>query len=520
MTEENAKPKGAYSDEEDALDALGMLLPNEQIEQCLAIQDELIQKGIQRGICEIALAQGFVSIDQLQQIGKYFTEHEASEDEPPDIPGYQIMEELGAGRVGPVYKAKQVAMDRDVAIKVVPQRLLDEPGAVDRFLEEARAVAKLNHPNVVQAYNCGRTGSGFYIVMEFVAGGSLRDLMDKEGQMDEQRALDLAIQASRGLYHAHLHGIAHCDLRPSNVLVAKRDQVKLVDFGLSRLVSADQGQEDQADRSQETRYLAPEIITGGKVPDSRCDIYSLGVILYEMLAGKLPDDEATRPHPEPRQKALPDVRGARVDASEATSLIVARCTDPNPDTRYAEPSQLLRSLQRSLAELQRKEEEEEFETALLQRMDGVLRPYVPQATPPSIEAPRKTPDEVLEEMEAERRAHAAPERRPSDLMVRCTVVSGPGKGDKADIKSGQRLTIGREASICSLVLKDPTISRLHCVIAFDGKNIRLEDAGSRNGTYLNGRQVRSAALRPPTTVVVGNCLIRVETTKGAWMAPR
>ncbi|HOX40120.1 MAG TPA: FHA domain-containing serine/threonine-protein kinase [Candidatus Brocadiia bacterium] len=518
---------------EDDLDALNMLLPTEQVEECVALQEELASKGIKRGLCEIALTKGYVSIDRLQEIGKYFAGNPKKSEEEggvPDVPGYRIIGEVGAGRMGVVYKAKQVAMDRDVALKVMSRQIMSQPGAIDRFLTEARAVAKLNHPNIVQAYNCGKAGQDYFLVMEYVDGQPLNRLLEKSEFLKEERALDFAVQICRGLYHAHMHKIIHCDLKPGNVLVARLDQVKLADFGLARVAAGDDGG-SRGPTIGSPAYMSPEQARGERNIDKRSDIYSFGICLYEMLTGLLPfsgtSAEIMSKH---NLEPCPDVRHDREDISEATALVIKRCTQKAPEERYQDTLDLLKALQRSQSELQ-SADGEELETVLLQRLEGVIRPAKPDETdapdllpvtelPPPGTDVRMTPDQILEEMEATKRKRVPEYSKTKDVFVKYEVLGGTPKGEKGDLKAGQRLTIGREASICNLVIKEPTVSRLHCVITYDGSILRLEDAGSRNGTFINGKPARSSVINLPAVVIVGATQIRFELSRGAWMKPQ
>jgi len=197
---------------------------------------------------------------------------------------YEILDEIGQGAMGTVYRARDPLIERTVAIKTVPIAQLQQEGAdaESRFLREAQSAGRLSHPNIVTIYDVGEADGLAYIAMEYLPGRTLRDLMDK-GPMPLDLALDTAMQMAEAMAFAHEHGVIHRDIKPANVVVTgKRGQIKLTDFGIAHLVNSDHTQAGQMLGSP--RYMSPEQAMGREV-DGRSDIFSLGAVLYEMLTG-------------------------------------------------------------------------------------------------------------------------------------------------------------------------------------------------------------------------------------------
>lgn len=198
---------------------------------------------------------------------------------------YEILDEIGQGAMGTVYRARDPLIERTVAIKTVPVAQLQQEGAdaESRFLREAQSAGRLSHPNIVTIYDVGEADGLAYIAMEYLPGRTLRDLMN-QGPMPLDLALDTAMQMAEAMAFAHEHGVIHRDIKPANVVVTgKRGHIKLTDFGIAHLVNGDHTQAGQMLGSP--RYMSPEQAMGREV-DGRSDIFSLGAVLYEMLTGR------------------------------------------------------------------------------------------------------------------------------------------------------------------------------------------------------------------------------------------
>lgn len=205
------------------------------------------------------------------------------------ISGYRILGKLGAGAMATVYKAKQVSLDRMVAIKKLPKKFSQNPQFIERFFAEGRAAASLNHPNIVQAFDVGNEGDLYYFVMEYVEGRSVHEDIVKHKRFKESDAIEIGIQVAEALEHAHERGLIHRDVKPKNIMITKDDVVKLADMGLARAMSDVEAAEAEAGRAFGTPYyISPEQIRGEKTVGPPADIYSLGVTLYHMVTGNVP----------------------------------------------------------------------------------------------------------------------------------------------------------------------------------------------------------------------------------------
>ncbi len=269
---------------------------------------------------------------------------------------YEILDPLGSGGMGEVYRGRDTRLDREVAIKVLPGAFADIPQRVQRFEREARSASALNHPNIVTIYEVGAFDSMHFIAMELVGGESLRALL-LDGPLPVRRMLDIAIQLGEGLSMAHASGIVHRDLKPENVMVTEQGHVKILDFGLAKLMQADVGSGDakallpDSAATQEgvilgtVGYMSPEQSTGAPV-DFRSDQFSLGAILYEMATGARAFQRASAPQTlaaiiqdEPEPIAA---RNPRIPAP--LRWTVQRCLAKKPADRYASTEDLVREL--------------------------------------------------------------------------------------------------------------------------------------------------------------------------------
>ena len=256
--------------------------------------------------------------------------------EPPTVaeasrlfPNYKVLDVLGRGGMGAVYKAVQTALDRVVAIKLLPLEVSIDRDFADRFVREARTMAKLNHPNIVSVFDFGTTPEGhLYFVMEFVEGTTLHHLIKTTGLKPVQ-CLELIVNVCEALQYAHGEGVVHRDIKPANVLVDTKGRVKVADFGLARMDSPSAEQWGQTMTGMvlgTPDYMAPEQKQGSRV-DHRADIYSLGVMLYEMLCGQIPQGIFAPP-------------SQRVTVDERVDQVVIRAMQQEPDRRYANTAEM------------------------------------------------------------------------------------------------------------------------------------------------------------------------------------
>jgi formylglycine-generating enzyme required for sulfatase activity/serine/threonine protein kinase len=204
---------------------------------------------------------------------------------------YRVLDKLGEGGMGVVLKAQHQRMDRTVAVKMISGAALKSPDAAKRFYQEVKAAAKLNHPNIVQAYDASEQNGVHYLIMEYVEGKDLAAIVREKGPLPVAQAVDCVLQAARGLQYAHKQGIVHRDIKPANLLLDKEGTVKILDMGLARVVGlVDQGDKDPLTASGQIMgtcdYMAPEQAMDTHHADARADIYSLGCTLYRLVAGE------------------------------------------------------------------------------------------------------------------------------------------------------------------------------------------------------------------------------------------
>jgi len=200
---------------------------------------------------------------------------------------YEILEELGSGGMGKVYRAKDVTLERSVALKTLAPDYAEDPAFVQRLLREARAVARLNHPNIVQIYDFGSVDGTWYLAMEFVDGPSLGQRL-KSRRFPEAEAVRIARQVCQALALAHAEGLVHRDIKPDNIMLTSRGDVKLVDLGIAKRLDEDQSLTQTGHSMGTPNYISPEQIRGLKDIDARADIYSLGATLYHLVTGHTP----------------------------------------------------------------------------------------------------------------------------------------------------------------------------------------------------------------------------------------
>ena len=263
--------------------------------------------------------------------------------EPADLanqfPQLDILELLGQGGMGAVYKARQRQLDRVVALKILPPGIGKGPAFAERFTREAKALAKLNHPGIVTLYEFGQADGLFFFLMEFVDGVNLRHLLEA-GRLSPREALAIVPQICDALQYAHDHGIVHRDIKPENILLDRQGRVKVADFGLAKLVGTE-GEPSaagvgvagsavltEAGKVMGTpQYMAPEQRQHPTEVDHRADIYSLGVVFYQMLTGELPG----KPIEPPSRKVQVDVR---------LDEVVLRALEKEPERRYQQVSEV------------------------------------------------------------------------------------------------------------------------------------------------------------------------------------
>ena len=303
----------------------------------------------QRSLADLLVDHQFITTNQAKRIRKQLEERRGSQ-----IPGYQLISKLGKGAMATVYKARQMSLDRIVAVKVLPKRLSDNPEFVERFYKEGKAAARLSHNNIVQAIDVGCAPEGYhYFVMEYVEGMTLYDIMQPppvgEGRnFAEAEALDIMIQMADALAHAHLRNLIHRDVKPKNILLTREGVAKLTDLGLARATDDKDAAESEAGKAYGTPYyISPEQIRGDVDIDFRADIYSLGATMYHLVTGRPPFDGETPSavmHKHLKQPLTPaDHLNTALSAGVGEIIDIAMAK--NRDDRYQSTTDLLEDLQ-------------------------------------------------------------------------------------------------------------------------------------------------------------------------------
>jgi serine/threonine-protein kinase len=261
---------------------------------------------------------------------------------------YRLEAKLGSGGMSTVYLARDETLDRAVAVKVMHREMSEQEDQLRRFRQEARAVAKLSHPNVVAVIDAGEDGGHPYIVFEYVEGETLKQRISRLGALDVQDAIAYSIEVARGLSVAHSRQMVHRDVKPQNVLIDVEGRAKLTDFGISRELEKD-GLTATGRVLGTTDYVAPEQAMGRGV-DPRSDIYSLGVVLYEMLTGDVPfhADSQVGVAMKHVHEELPDVQRRRPEVSAAVALVVERATAKDAAERYQRIEEMTDDLETAL----------------------------------------------------------------------------------------------------------------------------------------------------------------------------
>lgn len=350
-----------------------------------------------------------------------------------------LLEELGRGGMGVVYKARQKSLDRIVAVKLLLHEEFHDETRLARFRAEARAAASLTHPNIVQVYQVGECDVAHYFVMEYVDGPSLETLI-KEGKLLLGSAINLLIPIAEAVHFAHAKGIVHRDLKPANIMIDRGQRPVVMDFGIAKVLGKSSMLTQQGVVMGTPAFMSPE--QAGDEPDRvgpHSDVYSLGAILYMMLAGRAPFDEGTtlRTILKVISAEMPaSIRSIRPQIPEELERITLKCLQKKPENRF--------STAQTLAE----------------RLRGFLA-----------DPGKKSPD------------------RPALARVIFKSTSSTQQ-----IRLSRPVSIVGRTSECDVVLRASDISKQHCRIIIDTESVTIEDLGSANGTFVNGQKIRKAQL--------------------------
>ncbi len=389
------------------------------------------------------------------------------------LPDFELLKEIGRGGMGVVYKARQKALDRTVAVKMLLGDPALNPTVLTRFLAEAKAAAALNHPNLVAVYHIGEVPGGHYFAMEYVKGPTLQKVLDRQGPelpLPIEWSVNLVIPVAEAVHYAHSRGIVHRDLKPANIMIeTATGRPVVLDFGIARRLDEPAGLTRAGVIIGTPSYMPPEQAgeaVGAVGPPS--DVYALGAILYRMITGRLPYEAETalatlllvaspQMPPSPRE-ICPDV-------PTALSAICMKCLNKRPADRFQTAAALADAL-REYPEIPEPAEDE---------------PQAEAADPPSRRAASAGPPAVL----------IVESTGEEIALTKLTTVIGRGAG-------------------CDIVLKKSDVSKRHCRIILRSDQAEVEDLDSVNGTSINGQPVRRCRLRDGDLLEIADYPFRVK----------
>jgi serine/threonine-protein kinase len=319
-----------------------------EVELVRAEQKELDDKGGRHtALSDLLIHHGYLTHSQIKRL-QMAMEEDSMYRPAQQIPGFQVLSKVGQGAMAVVFKAKQLSLDRIVAIKVLPKRLSENREFVDRFYREGKAAARLNHAYIVQAYDVGESGGYHYFVMEFIDGKTAYDLLTDGKPLPEKDAVRIILQCAKALQHAHDQGLIHRDVKPKNLMLTKGGDVKLADMGLAREMGDFATATAEAGRAYGTPYyISPEQIRGEITIDARADIYGLGATFYHMVTGKVPFDGTTPSavmHKHLKEPLIPPDH-VNPALSAGVGEIIEVMMAKNPEERYPSMHEVIADLE-------------------------------------------------------------------------------------------------------------------------------------------------------------------------------
>jgi len=312
-----------------------------QLDEATEVQKKLSDLGVPEDLPAILRKRKYLTDEQIEACRKASAPKRI-------IAGFEIIEAVGRGAMGAVYKARQISMDRIVALKILPQDLAKDPTFKERFIREARASGKLDHLNIVHGIDVGEERGITYFAMEFVDGTTIKRRLKKHGALPWEEAVRIVIQIADALAYAYRHGIIHRDIKPDNIMMMKDGTAKLCDLGLAKeMHGAEESGLTQSGQAVGTpHYISPEQAKGRKDIDTRADIYSLGATLYHMITGKVPFDteNPTAVMVMHVTDEAPSPRDSNVDVPAELELAVAKAMAKDPHDRYQDAQQFAEDL--------------------------------------------------------------------------------------------------------------------------------------------------------------------------------
>ena len=420
---------------------------------------------------------------------------------------YKILDKVGEGGIGAVYRAYDNILQRDVAIKVMRPEYARQPNFRERFLEEARAVARLDHPSIVKVHDFGQTDELLYIVMEYIPGNNLREILNNLRAQNQwvvlTEAIQIVQQTAQAIEYAHNQGLLHRDIKPENLMLKQEPgnglpyRVVLTDLGLAKVL-AESGAAGEGEVIGTPGYISPEHALGQET-DARSDIYSLGVLLYELSVGRSPFpartiSEAVRYHTE---EPLTKPRSLRPDLPIALERVILRALERDPARRFTAASELNQALEEikpSVHEAAYTPTSNEDTVSLVTQYEHTQASTLP-------------PDGGSRNLEDLRRYHI--EILAPDSSITTVQLKPSG------------MTIGREEDN-DIVLDSPKVSRRHARIQHDGVKFWVSDLNSRNGTFLGETRLipgEPETWTPDKAMKIGDFWLRLRDTETRRVTP-
>lgn len=324
------------------------LVASDELDKALSVVAERRKSEEGLALAEVMIESELVTRSQVERLRSEFEADKSSQ----QIPGYKILEKLGAGAMATVFLARQLSLDRLVAVKVLPKRFSANESFIRRFYKEGRAAAKLNDPNIVGAFDVGQAGEHHYFVMEYVDGETVYELIKRERRIDEQVALRILRQVASALKHAHERGFIHRDIKPKNIMLGKSGIVKLADLGLARALTDKETAEAEAGRAYGTPfYISPEQIRGKVLLGPEADLYGLGATMYHMVTGRVPFEGRTPSqvmHKHLRDDVVPPDH-VNPKLSPGTAQIIEMLLEKKPSDRFHSACDLIDDIDLVLA---------------------------------------------------------------------------------------------------------------------------------------------------------------------------
>lgn len=318
-------------------------LSEQQVEECRQAQNTLSASGIKWSLAQVIQERGLLSKKEIRRLVKAGQEEAAK----INIEGYELIRLVGRGAMGAVYMAKQISMNRTVALKVLSTDETSSRKFVDRFQREAQVVASLRHKNIVAAFAYGESNGWHYMAMEFVEGLTVKKLVNRTGPLPEDRAIRITLDIASALKHAHAKNIIHRDVKPGNIMLDSDGVAKLCDLGMAKFGDTEDGSITRIGTTIGTPYyMSPEQARGDAELDGRADIYSLGATLFYMLTGDVPfKDPSTAVIMAKHLTAeLPWPSEVNSAVSDDASRVIAKMMAKEKEDRYANADELIRDL--------------------------------------------------------------------------------------------------------------------------------------------------------------------------------